>query len=173
MSEVRYAPRALLSGMLGAVCPYSGHYTYTSVGPSNSRIECTCGVRFQTGIILWPIARGHAGSSRRNIPPDWVIPIPGHAFKSGQQWDWLREAVPTGDLGIVPWRRHHPSHVLVNPSDATDLTPAALVRGVRRLAEAGRSDDFHAPPSHHPSPGELARLGAALITLASEYNLWR
>jgi hypothetical protein len=110
------------------ICPYSGHFNHSTLKPTEHRIECTCSRRFVPGVSLYGLPRGAT-----HIPPDWVIPIPREQWNSNVG---LREIMPMGDLAVVRWQRHQPTHVFHNPES---LTPGAGT-GAGDYAGAGDYD---------------------------------
>lgn len=170
----QYVLRARLWGTIHWICPYSGHLNQSRVFAETPRVICSgCSVRLMSGIVLYPIAvNGRAATRRGNLelglPPDWVIPVPGDEYNSGVG---LREAFPLGDLAIVPWRRHQPTHVLIDPADA-DFNVTLFAKSVRNLAEWGQGDDFSVPERSRVG-ANLARLGAAFLTIEHQlpFNL--
>jgi hypothetical protein len=92
-----------------------------------------------------------------------VIPIRGDQYG---QLIGLREALPEGDLATVPWRRHHPTHVLVAP-ESVDYNVGLFVKTVRMIAQVGQGSDFGGVGVGTDTPQTLARLGAAFLMVSS------
>jgi hypothetical protein len=162
-SPPTFALRARLWGAVHWICPYSGHLNQSPVNANHYRLMCSpgeCNRRFVPGIVLYPTRPG-----RYSIPPDWVIPIPGEIYNSTRG---LVDIMPMGDLAIVPWKRHTPTHVLIEP-DTDD--PAAydvrlFVRHVRQIAQFARQDDFDGLRISAGLPN-LARLGAGFLAASA------
>lgn len=136
----RFVFRARYWGALHWICPYSGHLNFSRVEPKAYRVVCSgggCGRRFIPGVVMWGMPPG-----KHSIPPDWIIPVPADEYFSG---DGLSESIPMGDLAIMPWRRHTPTHVLMRPdsddADAGEYNVRAFVRQVRVVAETLSSSD--------------------------------
>jgi hypothetical protein len=170
VSPALYVPRIRVYGTIHWICPYSAHYNVTRLSQSYFRMSCStgqCGHRFIPGFVMYPIARGRGGQS---IPPDWVIPS-DYELDGG-----LREAFPAGDLATVPWRRHEPTHVLVDPASSS-FNAGLFVKMARRIAQIGQGEDFAvpatigAPPQSAQSTIDLARLGAAFQIAAHQIGL--
>lgn len=176
-----FVPRIRFLGVVHWLCPYSGHFNRSHMTPWDFRLQCgganECSRKFIPGMHLFPVARGtHSAKHAGSVPPDWVIPdkyIPSDMPDGVESWTGpgLREAFPTGDLAIVPWRAGQPTHVLVEPA-STDFTPELMVRMVRKVAAAGHPDDFRgiAGVGTGEHPTRLARLGAAFELVAQELS---
>lgn len=148
-----FVPRGRMTG-LHWVCAYSGHVNHTSITSTANRLYCRCGRHFMPGIVFYPLVAGRG--SVRAIPPDWVIPKA------------LTEAFPEGDLAIVPWKRHHPTHVLVDPRSA-DYNVDLFIKQVRLAAETAQGGAI-APDPSPLALVKLARLGAAFEAAVRGYR---
>lgn len=173
-----FVPRIRFLGVLHWLCAYSGHFNRSHLTPWDFRLKCGgdgCSRRFIPGIHLFPMARG--GHRVDAIPPDWVIPdkyIPADMPDGTEPWSGpgLVEAFPAGDLTIVPWRAHEPTHVLVDPASA-DFNVDLMTRMVRQIAAQGRQDDFEAVRGVRgrvEGVVDLARIGAAFELVAQGHG---
>ena len=179
----RFVPRIRFLGVLQWICPYSGHFNRSHLTPLDFRLICGstgggagCDRRLIPGIHLFPIAKGRPPAVG-SVPPDWVIPdkyLPTD-MPEGTTEPWtgpgMLEAFPAGDLTIVPWRVHQPTHVLVDPASA-DFNVDLMARMVRQIAAQARQDDFGGLGSSRGvgDAMRLARLGAAFELVAQGYG---